>query len=97
MSLVGRGIMPPAMLLVFPFNKTPLWMMIYFLGVIYTREEAFVEGFGRGWEETLSVDSNLNESTSMWWIKIDLPWIEPTTTDLRRFPGDTCQNTLLEL
>ena len=32
--------------------------------------------------EILSVDSTLDESSNLWWIKIGLPWIEPTTSDL---------------
>jgi len=33
-------------------------------------------------EKILGVDSDLNESTILWWIKIDLPWIEPIISDL---------------
>jgi len=33
----------------------------------------FEEGFKLDENETLSVDSDLNESTSLWWMKINLP------------------------
>ena len=32
--------------------------------------------------EILNVDSALKESTSLWWIKTNLPWIDSTTSDL---------------
>jgi len=41
----------------------------------------------------LSMNSDLNESFSLWWTKIDLPWIEPTTSDLRRSPNSTYLST----
>ena len=44
-------------------------------------------------KEILSVDSDFNESTNLWWMKTDLLWIRPTTNNLRRSPGVTCQNT----
>jgi len=32
--------------------------------------------------EILNVDSALKKSTSLWWIKTNLPWIDSTTSDL---------------
>jgi len=50
-----------------PFDGTLLWVTICILGVINTRREVFLgESFGSYEKETLSVDSNLNESTSLW-------------------------------
>ena len=40
--------------------------MVCFLGAIDTRKEVFLEDFGLDGEETLSVDSDLNETTSLW-------------------------------
>ena len=45
--------MLPAALLVFPFDGTPLWVMICFLGAINTREEVFCGRFWVGWEGDL--------------------------------------------
>ena len=69
--------MPQAVLFVLTFDRTPLWVTVCFLRAISTREEAFVEGFElEGFEldgkEILSMDSALNENTSLLWIKIDL-------------------------
>jgi len=54
--------------------------MVCFLRTIKLMEEAFLGRFRIG--EILIVDSNLNKSTNLWWIKIGLPWIKPTTNDL---------------
>ena len=71
-------------LLVLPFDGMPLWVIVCFLEAIGTRERLFVEDFGLDGKELLSMNSYLNESTNLWWIKIGLPWIRPTTCDLRR-------------
>jgi len=43
---------------------TQLWVTVCFLGAIGTRERLFVEDFGLDEKETLSVDSDPNESTN---------------------------------
>jgi len=45
----------------------------------------FMEGFELDGKETLSVNSDLNESTNLWWIKISLPWIGLTISDWRSY------------
>ena len=37
--------MPPVVLLVLPLEEAPLWMTVYFLGVIDVMEKLFEEGF----------------------------------------------------
>ena len=63
--------MPPAVLLVLPLDGMSLWVTVCFLGVLDTR------GFlGRFWldeKEILSVNSDVNKSNNLWWIKISLP------------------------
>ena len=54
--------MPLMVLLVLLFDWTPLWVTVYFLGVISTREEVFLEGLGFDGKEILSMDSYLNKA-----------------------------------
>jgi len=64
-----RRTAPPATLLILPFDETPLWVMVCFLGAISAIEEAFLRKVF-GWEEIVIVNSDLNKSTSLYWIKI---------------------------
>ena len=48
-----QGIVPPAALLPLPFDGTPLWVIVYFLGAIGTKERLFVEGFRLDGKEIL--------------------------------------------
>ena len=73
----------------FPFDETPLWVLVCFLGANGAKDRLFEEGFGLDGKETLSVNSTLNESTSLWWTKTGYH----TTSDWRRFSGDAYHNT----
>jgi len=54
----------PMALLVLPFDGTPFWVMICFLGAISAMKEVFLrQVLDKG--VILSVNSNLNESTSL--------------------------------
>jgi len=45
-------------------------------------------------KETLNVNSDLNESTNLRWIKINLPWIDPPQAKFEALSGGvTCQST----
>ena len=46
--------------------------MICFLGSLTLGDRPFVEDFELDEKEILSMDSDLNESTSLWWIKTGL-------------------------
>jgi len=58
--------MPLAVLLVLPFEGASL-VMVCFLRAIDLGNKLFEEGFGLDRGEILSVDSDLNESTNLWW------------------------------
>ena len=85
--------MPSAALLALPFDESLLLMMICFLGAIDTREEAFCGRLWVGLEGDLEYGLRSHKSISLLWIKISLPWIKPTTSDLRRPPDSTCLST----
>jgi len=68
-----QGTVPLMALMALPFVRTSLWVLDCFLGAICTRERLFEESFELDRKETLSVDSDLNKNTSLWWTKIGLP------------------------
>ena len=57
-SMAGEGTVPPMALLVLPLDGMPLWVMIYFLEAINTREWAFCGIFWVGWEGDLEYKLN---------------------------------------
>ena len=67
-----------------------MWLIVCFLGAIDTRERLFVEDFKLDGKEILSMNSDLNENTTLWKIKNVLPWNEPNISDLRRSLDGTC-------
>ena len=73
--------------MVLPFDKKPLWVLICFFGAIDTRERLFEEDYGLDGKKTLSMNSDLNESTNLWWIKTGSPWIDPPQAKFGRSPG----------
>ena len=54
------GSVSPAVVLVLPLNKVPLWTTVYFFGAIGAREKAFEKGsrFGLNRRKISNVDSN---------------------------------------
>ena len=76
------GDVPRAMLLVLLFDVALLRAMICFLGPSVPGKRLYEKGFELDGRGILSVDSDINETTSLLWIKIGLPWIEPTTSNL---------------
>jgi len=65
-------------LMVLPFDGTLLWVLIYFLGAIGTIEDASLRKDSVGWGD-LECEIRSQWKHQFVRIKIDLPWIGPTT------------------
>ena len=59
------GTIPLMSLVILHFDEIPLWVLIYFLGAIGTWKRLFGGRIGLDATEILSVDSDLNENTSL--------------------------------
>jgi len=80
---------PPMVLTTLPFDMALLRVTI----CLFLSSALWKRLFGLDEREILSVDSDVNESTSLWWIKPGLPWIGPTTIEVWSLLGDViCQS-----